>query len=271
MAASSPEDWITAMYKNRASQKLVVYAFDADGDPVTGDAANITCQITKDWGAPAATNDANPTEHESSDHPGIYLFDLTQAETNADDILATPVSSTSGVKLDPVWIKTDDLHKYGILATGTLQSATATTAVLAAALAYGDDIIRGSTIVIYEGTGAGQAEIITDYDGASDTATVASWRGGVTPDSTSKYNIYASAMGASLSDIAGAVRTELTDELAAILDIETLLIAMDVVLGDVDDQTSQLKFNATDEVQIDLLRINNTVVLGDGDATPWGP
>lgn len=46
------------MYRNVASQKLAVYAWDgASGEAKTGDAANA---------------------------PGVYISDLTQAETNGD-------------------------------------------------------------------------------------------------------------------------------------------------------------------------------------------
>jgi hypothetical protein len=91
------------MQKNRPDQKLAVLAWDgiANG-PKTGDAANITAQISLDGGAPAATNDTNPTELDATNHPGIYLFDLTQAETNADLILVYPVSSTTDILFDPI-------------------------------------------------------------------------------------------------------------------------------------------------------------------------
>jgi len=99
------------IYKNVASQKLAVYAYDpttaAGTDPSkTGDAANITAQISKDGAASAATNDTNPTELDATDHPGVYIFDLTQAETNADLILLSAASATSNILLDPVQVLT---------------------------------------------------------------------------------------------------------------------------------------------------------------------
>lgn len=101
------------IYKNVASQKLAVYAYDgttAAGSDAskTGDAANITARISKDGGASAATNDVNPTELDSTNHKGIYIFDLTQAETNANMIVVTPDSSTSNILLDPITIYTVD-------------------------------------------------------------------------------------------------------------------------------------------------------------------
>lgn len=96
-----------AVYKNRAGQKLAVFAVDSSGAAKTGDAANITAYISKDGGAAAATNDVNPTELDATNAEGVYLFDLTQAETNADLIVLAPKSATSGVTLRPVIVYTE--------------------------------------------------------------------------------------------------------------------------------------------------------------------
>ena len=95
------------MYKNIASQKVAVFAWDSVADaPKTGDAANITAQISKDGGACAASDDANPTELDATNAKGIYLFDLLQAETNCDLFVLSAVSSTENIVLDPVFIYT---------------------------------------------------------------------------------------------------------------------------------------------------------------------
>lgn len=94
--------------KNAANQKVTVYAWDIVNDaPKTGDAANITAQISKDGAASAATNDTNPTELDSTNHPGVYVFDMTQAESNANMLNITPKSSTTGVIIEPVTIYTE--------------------------------------------------------------------------------------------------------------------------------------------------------------------
>lgn len=98
-----------AVYKNTASQKVACFAYNVvTGLPVTGDAGNITAQISKDGAATAATNDVNPTELDATDAPGVYLFDLTQAETNGDLVVISPVSSTSNVVIEPLVIHTFD-------------------------------------------------------------------------------------------------------------------------------------------------------------------
>lgn len=86
------------MQKNTASQKWYVFAFEGEGgtnpgDPVTGDAANITANIRIDGGAANAVDDTNPTELED----GYYVFDVTAAETNGDYLLIAPESSTANV------------------------------------------------------------------------------------------------------------------------------------------------------------------------------
>lgn len=136
---------------------------------------------------------------------GYVRVDLPDAAVAAGVPFVTVGGTITDMVVIGAMIPIEDLSKYGVLASGTLQSATATTAVLAAALAYGDDIIIGATLVITGGTGAGQRRIITDYAGASDTATVDTWT--TTPDNTSTYRIFGSAAGASLSDIAGEVVT----------------------------------------------------------------
>jgi len=98
------------MFKNVASQKVAVFAWDnAAGSAKTGDAANISAQISIDGAATAATDDANPTELDATDAPGIYLFDMTQAETNGDLVVIYPVSSTSDIVLRPVIIYTNPI------------------------------------------------------------------------------------------------------------------------------------------------------------------
>ena len=84
------------MQKNIASQQFVVFAFNATTNlPLTGDAANITATISKDFAADVATNDVNPTETQK----GFYVFDATQAETNADEIQIFPSSVTANIQV----------------------------------------------------------------------------------------------------------------------------------------------------------------------------
>lgn len=84
------------MLKNQAGQKWRVYAFNVTtNQEVTGDATNITAKLSKDYAAAVALTDVNPTETED----GFYLFDLTSAETNANDLAIYPESSTGDVQV----------------------------------------------------------------------------------------------------------------------------------------------------------------------------
>lgn len=95
------------MYKNRAGQKSIVYAWDkTTGLPKTGDAGNITSYISKDGGAASASDDTNPTEIDATNLKGYYAFDLLQAETNCDLFLQAPVSATSDIIVFPVILYT---------------------------------------------------------------------------------------------------------------------------------------------------------------------
>lgn len=225
------------LYKNIASQKVGVFAWDTAADaPKTGDAANITAQITKDFGTPAATDDVNPTELDPTDHPGVYYFNLTQAETNADNLIISAVSSTADINLDPLQVFTDDLHKYGIKAIGTAQSASATGLVIAASEAFADDVLIGNVLAVYGSTqGYWQERIITDNALSGDSVTVPTWT--VTPSGTITYVIFGSASGMSATDIATAITAAATaNPLAA-----------------------------------NVKEVNDVALVGDGDATPWGP
>ncbi len=84
------------------------------------------------------------------------------------------------------------LPMFGIADRGTAQSITSTTIQLRAAAPFANDELIGATVVILTAsTGAGQSRRITDYDGVTDTATVATWT--VTPTGTITYAIYATA------------------------------------------------------------------------------
>ena len=109
------------MYKNVASQKIAVFAWDnAGGAAKTGDAANITAQISIDGAACAATDDTNPTELDAADAPGTYIFTLTQAESNGDMIILQAASSTSDIEIRPV-------YAYPTLLTATIAGYLDTT------------------------------------------------------------------------------------------------------------------------------------------------
>ena len=83
------------MKRNTTGQKFRAKAFNSSGS-VTGEASNITCELSKDGGAFAPLGDTNPVEVGTS---GVYEFDLTQAETDAHDMCFIASCSTGGVEV----------------------------------------------------------------------------------------------------------------------------------------------------------------------------
>lgn len=101
----------------------------------------------------------------------------------------------------------------GIVDNGTLQSATATTAVLRSAASFGNSRLVGATLLITGGTGVGQSRVITAYVDATDTATVDTWD--TTPDNTSTYVVFAGAPASATSPVPANVLQISNDTTAA--------------------------------------------------------
>lgn len=112
------------MEKNVAG-KWIVFAYGLpdhanDGQPITGDAANITANIRIDGGAANAVDDVNPTELED----GYYVFDITAAEANGDLLSIHPASSTANVQVigvpGAVYTRPANFNAMGIESDGDL-------------------------------------------------------------------------------------------------------------------------------------------------------
>ena len=73
---------------------------------MTGDAANITAYVSKDHAAVTVLTDTTATEMDATNAKGIYVFDLTQGETNADELTFSAKSSTANVSITPRFIST---------------------------------------------------------------------------------------------------------------------------------------------------------------------
>lgn len=87
------------MFRNVAT-KVALFAFDySTGAPKTGDAANLTAYVSKDYGTVTVLADTSATEMSSTNAPGWYLFDVAQGETDADALLFSGKSSTSNIVL----------------------------------------------------------------------------------------------------------------------------------------------------------------------------
>lgn len=154
------------MLKNVANQKVAVFAWDAiNQTPKTGDQGNITAQISKDGGACAASNDVNPTQLDAADAPGVYIFDLTQAETNCDLFVLSAVSTTAGIQIDVMILYTAQVQ----LANSVHGGAAATLTL--SALAINSNSVLGA-IYITNSAGLG-----INCQGTSGGATIAATAG----------------------------------------------------------------------------------------------
>lgn len=91
-----------AIYKNTASQKVSIYAYDTSAEgSKTGDAANITCKLSIDGAAAVSLSDTNPVEIDATNLPGVYIFDLATTETNGNLLNFYFVSSTANISIEP--------------------------------------------------------------------------------------------------------------------------------------------------------------------------
>jgi hypothetical protein len=191
--------------KNVASQKWVCFAFDeTTNTAVTGDAANITAKISADGAAGVATNDTNPTEIED----GYYVFDLTQAETNADLLLLLPESSTANTQVigvpGTVWTRPPNFSALGIEADGdlskveALETGSITATVIATDAVDADALATDAVTEINAGAGARVIDVLTqdellrrilailsgNYTGARDRVVVYKRQDGTTTEAT---------------------------------------------------------------------------------------
>jgi hypothetical protein len=106
--------------------------------------------------------------------------------TTAGRTLDVTTTGEAGLDFANVNLPVGAIPALGWLENGTLQSATASTAVLRSATSLADDLVNGATLVIRAGTGAGQSRVLHNWTSASDTADISpDWT--TTPDNTSDY------------------------------------------------------------------------------------
>lgn len=143
------------MFKNVAGQKVTLLAIDtATNLPKTGDSANITAYVSKDDGAVTTLTDTTATEMDATNAPGLYLFDVSQTETNADKLVFSGKSSTSGIRIIPVTIYTRPNY-FSTLSIDS--SGRVDVAKIAGTSQTARDI--GASVLLSSGTGAGQVSL----------------------------------------------------------------------------------------------------------------
>lgn len=123
------------MLKNVAGQSVLLFAFNRlTNAPVTGDAAQITANISLDGATPGPTDTTNPTEVED----GYYLLPVTKAETNANTVDIYPESSTPNVQVIPANHDRQTVSGTGGSSGSTIDEINAAMAAAVAAQEAGD-------------------------------------------------------------------------------------------------------------------------------------
>jgi hypothetical protein len=239
-----------------------------------------------------AHTDNYAIEVDATDQPGLYRVDWPDAAfaTGVDDVYltvkcATAFTETLHVRLmsitrglsgtalpDAAFAAAGGLFDdavgahslFGIVDSGVAQSVGANSIVLRAAAAFVDDALIGCTVVLTDGTQIASRSIITDYVGATDTATLGNGWTGATPSGTPTYKIFGSAAGAGVAQT-GDCYTLLDTEIAS------LLAYVDTEVAAIKAKTDSLTYTVANVLDANVQRVNDVALLGDGSATPWGP
>lgn len=167
-------------------------------DHVTG-ATGKTLTITASKNGAAFAGIA-PTVTERGN--GWYAISLTAAHTDTLGDLALHITAADTDPLDVLFdVKEDVLAASGfVIRSGTAQGGAASWITLDAGASATDDLYSGLLVVVVDGTGAGQARVITNYDGTTKEAlTDVAWA--VAPDNTSVFRLLAA--GHPLSHVDG--------------------------------------------------------------------
>lgn len=175
--------------------------------------AQADVRLSKNGGNMAQKAETTSCTH---DEVGMYDCPIDTTDTNTIGLLtvnvheagALPVRQEYEVISSAQYEEQFGARLLGLIAKGTMQAgSTASTAVLAASTSFGDDLPRGSVLLIVSGTGAGQSRLVIDWVSTTDTATVSpDWD--TTPDNTSVYEWLYGAPSPTASAALPAVNVE---------------------------------------------------------------
>jgi hypothetical protein len=147
-----------------AATKVALFAFDTTtGAAKTGDAANITAYLSKDYGSVTQLGDTSATEMDATNAKGWYLFDVTGTEATADACLFTGKSSTANISVVGQMIFTTPASFTAFVTPTNLTAAQIATGVwqdttagdFTTALSVGKSVMNGVSL----GTGLTVASV----------------------------------------------------------------------------------------------------------------
>jgi hypothetical protein len=217
----------------------------------------------------------------------IIYSDTTAAEANISDI----ESSLVIVKSDLVVIDdlASDIHSslviaksdlvlltapgdgtagaypaYQIVDQGTAQGATGTTIVLRSAASFANDTAIGMTVLAFGSTqGYWQSRAITDYDLATDTATVSTWT--VTPSGTITYKVIGTAP-VSISALTAQQSSQLTRVQSDLIVTQSDLLQVYSDTTAIHSDTTVAESNISD-IESSLVIVKSDIVILTSDTT----
>ncbi len=197
-------------------------------------------------------------------------FPVTSADTGNTTILRKGSGSITGTTLDTA---ISGISGAYVSDSGTAQAGAAGTITLRSGAVATDDYYNYQILTLTGNTGAGQARIISDYDGSTRVATVnGNWA--TPPDNTTTYTITAfgqipGASAPTAGEVADEVRLELATELgrldAAVSTRQTAIWAAansTVNLSATTISTSQAVASVTGNVGGSVASVAGAVTVG---------
>ncbi len=195
--------------------------------------ATVTVKLSKNGGTGAAAG-GTVTEIDSTNVPGWYNIALTTTDTGTVGDLAFHCTATSGDPTDFVdqvtanvlgdtlpasvlqWNGTNVAGSIPpdviFIRSGTAQAGASSSITLDSGASATNSLYNNCVIFIRSGTGAGQSQIISAYNGSTKVATIAgTWA--TTPDSTSVFTI--AAFGPVQATVSGTVNANVIQWLGA--------------------------------------------------------
>lgn len=249
---------VLAIERNVASQ-FIEFTLLEDGEPKTGDAANLTAYVSIDGDTtPDALTDTSATELSSTNAPGVYRFDLTQGETNGKDIVYSVKSSTGTVKGVPRFVTT--------VPAGFSTLTIANNAVDA-------DLERaaGSTTPVTNWNAVFNTDFATNYDTTNDR-----WVVGVAANAISDDQLHTNAVNEIRNAITGGAYDLDTDANGRIRIVdgtgtgELDTSSGEVALADTQGNVSFLEFAITEGLAVSTTDANESAATYTGNGTGHG-
>jgi hypothetical protein len=168
-------------------------------------------------------------------------------------LLTAPADGTAGA-----------YPQYNIVDQGTAQGATGTTIVLRSAASFANDTAIGMTVLAFGSTqGYWQARNITDYDLATDTATVSTWT--VTPSGTITYKVFGTAP-VSISALTATQSSQLTRVQSDLIVAQSDLLQVYSDTTSIHSDTTTAESNISD-IESSLVIVKSDLVITTSDTT----